>query len=108
MAARENQGLQIALIIFVILTIILTVTTYLFFSSYQKEVAAKTSAEDARKKAETATAAAVGEFETIKTSIVGAKQTDKLDPDIKKLIEKDVAAFGKGVSGDNQNYHFLT
>jgi hypothetical protein len=108
MAARENQGLQIALIIFVILTIILTVTTYLFFSSYQKEVVAKTSAEDARKKAETATAAAVGEFETIKTSIVGAKQTDKLDPDIKKLIEKDVAAFGKGVSGDNQNYHFLT
>ena len=37
MAARENQGLQIALIIFVILTIILIVTTYMFFSSSQKE-----------------------------------------------------------------------
>jgi len=37
MAARENQGLQIALIIFVILTIILIVTTYFFFSSAQKE-----------------------------------------------------------------------
>ena len=29
--ARENQGLQIALIVFVMLTIILGVTTYLFF-----------------------------------------------------------------------------
>lgn len=107
MAARENQGLQIALIIFVILTIVLTVTTYMFFSSYQKERAAKESADSARQKAEAATNTAVTEFESIKTSIVGAKQTDKLD-DIKKLIEKDVAAFGKGVSGDNQNYHFLT
>jgi hypothetical protein len=107
MAARENQGLQIALIIFVILTIILTVTTYMFFSSYQKERAAKESADSARTKAESATATAVNEFESIKTTIVGAKQTDKLD-DVKKLIEKDVAAFGKGVTGDNQNYHFLT
>ena len=37
MAARENQGLQIALIIFVMLTIILIVTTYFFFSSFQQE-----------------------------------------------------------------------
>ena len=36
MAARENQGLQIALIIFVMLTIVLIVTTFMFFSSYQE------------------------------------------------------------------------
>ncbi len=41
--ARENQGLQIALIIFVMLTLALSVTTYLFFSQYQE------SAEEARK-----------------------------------------------------------
>lgn len=107
MAARESQGLQIALIIFVILTIMLTVSTYFFFSSYQKEVAAKTSADEASKKAQAATSTAINEFETIKVSIVGAKQTDKLEPDIKKLLEDDVKAYGKGISGDNQNYHFL-
>ena len=36
MAARENQGLQIALIIFVMLTIVLIVTTFLFFRNYQE------------------------------------------------------------------------
>ena len=38
MAARENQGLQIALIIFVMITIILSVTTFIFFNSYKNEV----------------------------------------------------------------------
>ncbi|MEZ6118232.1 MAG: hypothetical protein R3C28_16910 [Pirellulaceae bacterium] len=32
MARRENQGLQIALIILVMLTVLLAVTTYLFYS----------------------------------------------------------------------------
>jgi len=36
MAARENQGLQIALIIFVMLTIVLSVTTYIFFDNWKK------------------------------------------------------------------------
>ena len=38
MAARESQGMQIALIIFVILTVTLGVTTYLFFDKFQQEV----------------------------------------------------------------------
>lgn len=36
MASSDNQGLQIALIIFVILTLILSVTTFLFFRSYEQ------------------------------------------------------------------------
>ena len=44
--ARENQGLQIALIIFVILTIILGVTTFLFFRQYEEATA---KAEDLNK-----------------------------------------------------------
>jgi hypothetical protein len=46
--ARENQGLQIALIIFVMLTIILGVTTFIFFNQYQEAtVAAKTATDKA-------------------------------------------------------------
>ena len=33
MAAREGQGLQIAVIIFAMLTIILAITTYIFYAS---------------------------------------------------------------------------
>ncbi len=44
MAARENQGLQIALIIFVMLTIILSVTTYIFFDNYKKAIGEKNDA----------------------------------------------------------------
>lgn len=46
MAARENQGLQIALIIFVMLTIVLSVTTYIFFDNYKKEKQDKIAATD--------------------------------------------------------------
>jgi preprotein translocase subunit YajC len=35
--ARENQALQIALITFVILTLLLGVTTYLFFRQYDEQ-----------------------------------------------------------------------
>jgi hypothetical protein len=58
MAARENQGLQIALISFVILTILLSVFTYLLFSNWKdadaKMNAAKKEASDATTKATTA------------------------------------------------------
>ncbi len=58
MAARENQGLQIALISFVILTILLSVFTYLLFSNWKdadlKAAAAKKEAGDAASKATTA------------------------------------------------------
>jgi hypothetical protein len=36
--ARENQGLQIALIIFVMLTIVLGVTTFIFFRQHDEAV----------------------------------------------------------------------
>ncbi|HEY2761033.1 MAG TPA: hypothetical protein VGI75_09820, partial [Pirellulales bacterium] len=37
MAARESQGFQIALIVFVLLSVILSVTTFVFFRNYQGE-----------------------------------------------------------------------
>src|ERR1700704_1215254 len=55
MAARENQGLQIALIIFVILSIATSVTTYLGFTNFNE---AKRKAEVESTKAQEATAKA--------------------------------------------------
>ena len=58
MASREGQGLQIAVILFAILTVVLAVTTYMFYTQAEKarkEVeAAKKSAEEANKFAKNA------------------------------------------------------
>lgn len=37
MASRESQGLQVALILFVMVTVVLAVTTYLYFSAAERE-----------------------------------------------------------------------
>ena len=46
--ARENQGLQISLIVFVTLSLFLGVATYLLYRQYDEAAAkAKTNAEEA-------------------------------------------------------------
>ena len=53
--ARENQGLQIALIVFVMLTVILAVTAYLAFHNYQvAEARSQHDQADAKEKIEAA------------------------------------------------------
>ncbi len=53
MAARENQGLQIALIIFVMLSIGTSVTTYLFFSNWKENERKAAAAEQKASEAAT-------------------------------------------------------
>jgi hypothetical protein len=86
MAARENQGLQIALIIFVMLTIILSVTTFIFFNNYKEQ---KTAAEGAKKDASAASErerTAQGERNLLATKL-GFPETES-----KENIEKNTAA----------------
>jgi len=105
MAARENQGLQLALIIFVVLTIILIVTTYMFFSSYQKEKEANKSLASENTSKDNAARDAIKESEAFKTAI-GAALTDK-SPDVDGRIKKDLETYGKGIPEENGNYRFL-
>ena len=51
MATRESQGLQIALILFVMVSVVLAVTTFVFYSSSEK---AKRVEADAKQKQKTA------------------------------------------------------
>jgi hypothetical protein len=51
MAARESQGFQIALIVFVMLTVLLSLTTFVFFRNYQSE---QQKSKDAQAAASTA------------------------------------------------------
>ncbi len=72
--ARENQGLQIALIVFVMLTIILGVTSYLFFKQYQTAWAeAQKNLEDRNAQAKLAGEKGT-EADTLKRLIIGPSQ----------------------------------
>ena len=77
MASRENQSLHVALILLVIVTVILLVTTYLFWS---KSVSEYNRAETAQKNLQTKTQdanKALFKVQTLKYMISGGAKTLK-------------------------------
>ncbi|REK19075.1 MAG: hypothetical protein DWQ37_02630 [Planctomycetota bacterium] len=105
MAARENQGLQAALIVFVMLTIILIVTTYLFFSSYSEQREKAKAMAEQKSSADQAAQTALAEFDRIKT-VIGAAQTDQIEA-IEEAANKDLETHGEGLPDSEQNYRAL-
>jgi hypothetical protein len=105
MAARENQGLQIALIIFVMLTIVLIVTTYLFFRSYSDQRDKAKSLAEQKSNADTATQKAIADADEMK-GLVGAAQTEAIDT-VKEATNKEMQSFGEGLPDSKQNYRGL-
>lgn len=82
MASRENQGLQIALIIFVMITVALGVTTYVFYDQSVKAAHTEKSAKEQAKQLGDQVKALRSELDLLK-SLVGSK--DLADADIKNL-----------------------
>jgi hypothetical protein len=103
MAARENQGLQIGLIILVMLTVILLVATFLVFRSYQdaygKMEAAKKEASDAQGAKSTAEAELA---EAAK--LLGAPGEAPKMADVKNLYDGDLKKYGAELPVEKQNY----
>ena len=101
MAARENQGLQIALIIFVILTILLIVTTFLFFRNFQEaqERIKGLTAENNTK--DQAARTALEESAAIR-SLMDPSQ-DKVES-VQQAAAADFEAHGNGLAEADQNY----
>ncbi|OHB80772.1 MAG: hypothetical protein A2V98_04520 [Planctomycetes bacterium RBG_16_64_12] len=100
--ARENQGLQIALIIFVMLFIILSVTTFLFFRQYQE---AAVKAAEAEEKATTAdnTARKIQEdFNTLK-GYIGEAATQTIDT-IGEDFRSDMDNYAANLPEAQRNY----
>ncbi len=91
--ARENQGLQIALIIFVMLTIILGVTTYLFFRQYEEaDIKAKNN-EAERNKAAMQARDNEGYMDELKR-LIGVAKTEKMDSVTNTIFNEDMKKFG--------------
>jgi hypothetical protein len=102
MASSENQGLQIALIIFVMLTILLSVTTFMFFREYEE------ADQKSRKDVEGATKAAqqlreaVTEMESLR-KMIGVSDQAKLT-DVRTSFDEDMKKFATTVPDESKFY----
>ncbi len=89
--ARESQGLQVLLIVFVMLTVVLGVTTYLYVKRADETTHAATAAKADQKKAEEATADKQKECDLLKQLIGMPERTIE---EIKKQHDDDMATYG--------------
>lgn len=100
--ARENQGLQIALITFVILTLLLAVFTYLFFRQYDEQYRKAQAALEEAAKANDAARSAQTDLNTVKT-ILGFSTTDPMDK-ITQTAKQELETYGADLDPSQQNY----
>jgi len=89
---RPNLGLQIALIIFVLITIALAVSTFMFFKENQESLIAKSAAEDLQKKEEQKRVAAETEANNIKPCLGRGAQDTSVQID--EEYKRDIALYG--------------
>lgn len=103
--ARENQGLQIGLIVFVMFTIILGVTTFMFSKEYGKQ---KAAAADSEKKASEANSAlSQSESENMRLKVlVGHAETATLQA-VDEQFNTDMATFAKNLNNADPNYRIV-
>ncbi|KKK91366.1 hypothetical protein LCGC14_2713690, partial [marine sediment metagenome] len=101
--ARENQGLQIALIVFVILTIILGVTTFIFHSQYT-EATAKAEKNQQTASTEMIKSRTVQEENNKLKGLMGFASTMKLE-EIRGQFDEDMKTYASMFPEETQYYH---
>lgn len=122
MAARDNQGLQIALILFVMITVVLAVTTYVFFRKSEEnkilKEAAQKAADDNQTKARTYQAA----YELVRRTVgknslndaelasrrselqgLGGEVANEVAA-IEKRFDDDMKMYGEGLTAQTVSY----
>jgi hypothetical protein len=89
MASRENQGFQVALIVFVMLTVLLSVTTFVLFRNYNFEKTRADANDRTRTEAEQAKSSMKDERDQYLTYL-GVSTTEKKEA-IDDIWKKDMA-----------------
>ncbi len=105
MAVRENQGLQIALIIFALLMIVTGVCAFMFFRWYEEALLASKASLDEKGKAVASQRAAEVEASALK-KIYGGSETDSVDT-IQKNFADDMKNYGGNFKESDQHYRQL-
>lgn len=103
MASSENQGLQIALIIFVMLTILLSVTTFMFFREYQEAYDSSVADKTAATKASQDLRKTIEELEAVK-EVVGVGRQVPLS-EVRQTLEDDMKKFATTAPDESKFYH---
>jgi len=103
MASSESQGVMISLIIFIMLTIVLSVTTFMFFQNAETATAEAEQANQARNEANTAAGSAQAELNDIKRWL-GADPAANRE-EVQKLFTEDMAGLADTLPPDQQTYH---
>jgi hypothetical protein len=120
MAARESQGLQVALILFVMVTVVLAVTTYLYFRRAEENVQKYLAKADEAKREKDTTLKlqfenqilkhilgyerkTEAELASIKQSLAGNKEIEQ----ILEAYDKHMKMYGAGYQGQDLSYTTL-
>jgi hypothetical protein len=103
MARAENQGLQIALILFVMLTIVLGVMTFLYFRSYDEERTKNAGLVTEAQKATKLAADTLNDVNTLKGYMGYAPETSM--EQLKTSQEEDMKLYAATLPAADQHYH---
>jgi hypothetical protein len=112
MASRENQGLQVALILFVMVTVVLAVTTYVYFRKSEEKINQKATAEREMQRAQQMSTAILLENQLLKHVLGLEPKPENMaaTQDMEKIwasYERDMAKYGAGLPPDSLNYRNL-
>jgi hypothetical protein len=106
MASRENQGLQAALIVFVLITIALAITTYVYFSKAEGLAAQADAANQRVQEANAGRDTALGESQKLK-EMLGYDIAEQMAV-IEKNFAEDMAKYDSNFADtDPKNYRTL-
>jgi hypothetical protein len=101
--ARETQGLQIAMIVFVLLTIVFGVSTFIFFSQYREADRRATATDQKGKENADAAREAIARMEELKEMMMGPPATDKVES-IREKFNADMDKYAKTYPKEMQFY----
>lgn len=105
MATRENQGLQIALIAFVMFTVVLAVTTYVFFNRSQEAYEQADHWKKEANEARTGQQMTLDEYSKVKGMIGHPPETRFSE--IEQQHKLDMTMFGENCPEENRTYKEL-
>lgn len=120
MASRESQGLQAALILFVMITVVLAVTTYLYFRRAEENVQRYLAKAEEAKREKDATMKLQFENQILKhilgydrkteAELTSIKQSLSGDKEVEQILEnynKHMQMYGAGYAGQDLSYTTL-
>jgi hypothetical protein len=102
MPRRDNQGLQIAMIVFVITTLVFLVTTYLFWSQTQKLTAERDQLQQARSDAEQSLRTSASQNVELK-QFLGFPPEEEFQA-MKSVLEEAQQTYAQGLPPEQQNF----